>query len=303
MRIKRTIVLFTSLLFILLSSTEKGLAYEIEEKVSLKFSAGYGKISFDDINNFGESFDDRLDDLTAGWLGTKRGEFTQVEEGGTGYGAELLLNLRGNWKLGFGFGYSQRIEGSLINREDESIGSMSAYINPKIVVYPYSLNLYFFLPIGSSFKMFFNAGAVLYYGRVNINFWTDYDEPGVLTYTEEGEVVAKDRNFGYHGGIGLEFSLGSFLSVFIEGNGRSGKLNEWEGWLNYTITGPAIGLGKTTASGKTWICEQYDPVLTEWYTMIKVSDDIPTGPDFRNVRDLEVDLTGFSISVGIRIKL
>lgn len=300
---KRTIILFVSLLFILLSSTEKGLAYEIEEKVSLKFSLGYGKISFSDLNDFGGSYADRSDDLTAGWLSTTRGEFNQPEEWGAGYGAELLLNLRGNWKLSFGFGYTQRSEGSLINIEDESVGSLGAYVNPKIAIYPYSLNLYFFLPIATSFKLFFNAGAVMYYGRIGLNFWTDYDEPGVLTYTEEGEVIAKDRSFGFHGGLGFEFSVSSFLSLFVEGNGRSGKLNDWEGWLNYTITGGAIGLGRITGSGKTWICEQYDPALTEWYTMIKVSDDVPTGPDFRNVRDLEVDLSGFSVLVGIRIKL
>ena len=300
---KRTIIFFSTLLLILFSSTGKGQAYEIEEKVSLKFSVGYGKISFDDVNNFGESFDDRFDDMTTGWLGTKRGEFRPVEEWGTGYGAEILLSLSSNWKLSFGFAYTQRFEGSLMNIEDEAIGSYGAYVKPKIVVYPYSLNLYFFLPITSSFKVFFNAGAVLYYGRVNINFWTDYDETGVLAYTEEGEVIAKSRNFGYHGGIGLEFSVSSFLSLFVEGKGRSGKLNDWDGWLDYTLYGAAIGFEKRTASGTPWYCEQYDPVLTEWYTMIKVSDDVPTGPDFRNVRDLEVDLSGFSVLVGIRIKL
>jgi len=300
---KRTIILFATLLLFLFSSIGRGQAYDLKKKVSLKLSVGYGKIPFGDLNSFGESFDDRFDDMTAGWVGIKRGEFKQVEEWGTGYGAELLLNLTPNWKLSFGFGYIQRIEGSLMNIEDESIGSYGAYVKPKIVVYPYSLNLYLFMPITSSLKVFINSGAVLYYGRINLNFWTDYDEPGVLTYTEEGEVIAKDRSFGFHGGLGFEFSVSSFLSLFVEGRGRSGKLNNWEGWLDYTLSGGAIGLGKVTASGTAWYCEQYDPGLTEWYTMIKVSEDYPVRPDIRNARDLEVDLTGFSVLVGIRIKL
>ncbi|MGD2246076.1 MAG: hypothetical protein PVI11_05970 [Candidatus Aminicenantes bacterium] len=299
---KRTVILFATLL-IFFFPVEKSHASGLEKKVSLKFSVGYGKIPFGDLNNFSESFDDRFDDMTADWLGTKRGEFKQVEEWGTGYGAELLLNLSPNWKLSFGLGYTQRIEGSLLKIEDESIGSLGAYVKPKIVVYTYSLNLYFFLPITSSLKVFFNPGAVLYYGRVNINFWTDYDEPGVLAYTEDGEVIAKSRNFGYQCGIGLEFSINSFLSLYIEGKGRSGKLNSWKGWLNYTLYGTAIGFEKRTASGTPWYCEQYDPGLNEWYTMIKVSDDIPTSPEFRNVRELEFSLTGFSVLAGIRIKL
>ncbi len=300
---KRNTLLITTLLLCFFASIEKGQASDFEKKVSLKLSLGYGKISFGDLNSFAESFDDRFDDMTAGWLGTKRGEFKKVEEWGTGYGAELLLSLSPNWKLSFGIGYSQRFEGSLLNIEDESIGSYGAYVKPKIVVYPYSVNLYLFLPITSSLKVFFNSGAALYHGRIDLNFWTDYDEPGVLTYAEEGEVIAKDRRFGFHGGIGFDFSVSSFISIFVEGKGKSVKLNNWEGWLNYTLYGGAIGFEKRTASGTAWYCEQYDPVLNEWYTMIKVSDDIPTSPEFRNARDLEVDLSGFSVIAGIRIKL
>lgn len=300
---KRMLILRAALLLFFFSSVGMGQASGLEKKVSLKFSMGYGKVAPGDLNTFGESFDDRFDDLTAGWLGTKRGEFKPVEEWGVEYGAEFLLNLTPNWALSFGFGYTQRSEGSLFNIEDEAIGSYGAYVNSKLVVYPYSLNLHLFLPITSSLKVFVNSGAVLYYGRINLNFWTDYDEPGVLTYTEEGEVTAKSRSFGFHGGLGFEFSVNSFLFLFVEGKGRSGKLKSWKGWLSYTLYGGMIGFEKRTSSGTAWHCEQYDPGLGEWYTMIKVSEDYPVRPDIRNARDLEVDLTGLSISAGIRIKL
>ena len=300
---KRRCAIPAALLTLFFSLCLAGRAYDSGKRVSFKLSVGNSNIPLGDFNILGESIEARFDDLTAGWLGTKRGGFNPIESEGVAYGFENMLHLSPNFALSFGLGYSQRSKGSLMNIEDETIGYYDAYYKPKISVFAYSISLYFFQPINSWLNVFVNSGVGLYHGSLLLNFWYAYDESGVLSYTEEGEVVAKDNAFGLRAGIGFEMNLGSFISLFVEGRGRSCRVKSWDGNWNYTLWGAEIGMSKNTSAGKAWVLEQYDPVLTRWYSLIKVADDIPASPEIRNVREIKIDLSGFSVLAGIRIKI
>lgn len=300
---KRIFAIPAALLTLFFSLCLAGRAYDSGKRVSFKLSVGTSNIPLGDFNILGESIEARFDDLTTGWLGTKRGGFNPIESEGVAYGFESMLHLSPNFALSFGLGYSQRSEGSLMNIEDEAIGYYDAYYKPKISVFAYSINLYFFHPVNSWLDVFVNSGVGLYHGSLLLNLWYAYDESGVLSYNEEGEVSAKNNGFGLRVGIGFEMNFGSIISLFVEGRGRSCRSKSWDGNWNYTLWGAEIGLSKKTSAGAVWILEQYDPSLNKWYSLIKVADDIPTSADIRNVREIKIDLSGFSIQAGIRIKI
>lgn len=300
---KRRFAIPAAFLTLFFSLCPASRAYDFGKRVSFKLSVGTSNIPLGDFNIIGESIEARFDDLTAGWLGTKRGGFSPIEFKGVAYGFESMLHLSPEFALSFGLGYTQRSEGSLMNIEDETIGYYDAYYKPKICVFAYSMNLYFFQPVNSWLKVYVNSGVGLYHGSLLLNLWYAYDETGVLSINEEGEVLAKDNSFGLRAGIGLEMNLGSFISLFIEGRGRSCRLKSWDGHWNYTAWGADIGFSKKISAGSVWILEQYDPGLTRWYSLIKVTDEIPASADIRNVREIKVDISGFSVLAGIRIKL
>ena len=90
------------------------------------------------------------------------------------------------------------------------------------------------------------------------------------------------------------------IALFIEGRARYCKLNSWKGDSTYEDSDGNTG----DEEGSMWYFELLDQNYGsgEWFPGITISTGTPSGPDIRNVRKFEVDLSGVSLRTGIRIK-
>jgi len=288
---KRKLAVSSMLLFAIFTLTGMSQA----QGFRLKLSGGYGTMTTGDYNSYGAGLDDVLSTLEA--LGaTTEGEFNKINLGFE-YEAEFILSLPAGFGVGVGVGYIQRSKMTELSATLPLFGSASASIEPKITAIPINLSAYYFTPGIASLKFFVYGGIGYYYGKLTTDIREESTPPA---FWSEQEAMLKDQSFGLHGGVGLEFKVAPRIALFLEGRARYCKLKSWNGDGTYEDSD-----GNTvTDVGSLWYFEELDQNYGsgEWFPTITVATGPPSGPDIRNVRKFEVNLSGVSLRTGIRIK-
>jgi len=294
---KRKLIAISTLIFSFFFLAGIGQAQNPIPKFSLKFTGGYGTMTVGDLNTFIKSFDTYLADYAVYAGLTKGGEYKKLNLG-LEFEGEIIVKLMGKFGIGLGAGYLLRSSESELSVEEPGVGKLTFLFKPDVTVFPVHLSLYYFSSLLPSTNIYFTGGVGYYSGKGKSKIRGEYEEGGTLMDWTESAGEIKDKGLGYHGGVGLEFNLGSKFAIFVEGRGRYCKLKNWEGDETYEESG-----GYTeTNSGSMWYFEQLDPDLNKWYSSLALSDQEPSGPDIRNVRKFEADFSGFSLRAGIKIK-
>jgi len=270
---------------------------------SFKASGGIGQVRSADLNAYGEGYESHFDDMAASWLSSKQGEFNNMNTLGGEIGIDVLFNLNENFAIGFGLGNFPRKPQSDLSVQEEGVISFNAILDPRISSSSLTLSLYYFYPFTSNLRVYINPGVGLYLSKMALNTNSEYDETGVLSYSETVELSTHDLSYGFQGGLGVEMTVGGYMGVFIEASGRYSKLKSYRGRLKYTFLSSEGGVVARTTSGDLWYFEKYNSTLGNWYPQIQVSEEAPTGTDIRNARTFTANLSGFSIRIGIRLKL
>jgi hypothetical protein len=84
----------------------------------------------------------------------------------------------------------------------------------------------------------------------------------------------------------------------IEGYGRYAKIRGFEG----TSKQYDSNNWSDSTEGKYYYFERFISTQ-EWLPLTSFDTEPPGGEDIRNVRDFEIDFSGFTIRVGLKIKL
>jgi hypothetical protein len=259
---------------------------------SLKLYGGMSYLLDSDINN-------HLQAQTDYW--TERGveiddEFRPLRWG-IDFGGEFILNLTPHFGIGLGGGYIQASSKSTVNNVWFGYPYQDT-ANPEVTVIPLTLSMYFNLPLGKRFNFTVHAGLGYYLGTFSWNYGYDseFDD-----FEENWE--GKSNVLGYHGGLGLELNFSSRIALVVEGFGRYAKLQSLKG--DYTFEENYFGYqGQDSISEATlWYYEWRSSLTENYYPTIEFNDEKPEETSFlKNVREGEVDLTGFSVRVGIKIR-
>ena len=287
-------------LFLLVASVQ---ADDLGLGFSFKVSGGVGQVWVKDLNAYGESYESHFDDMAASWLSSKEGGFNNLNSLGSEIGIDVLFNFTENFGMGFGFGNFPRKPQSNLSVQEQGVISFEVVLDPSVSNSSLTLSLYYFYPFTSNLRVYINPGVGLYLSKIALNTNSEYNETGVLSYTETVELSTNDLAFGFQGGLGAEVTVGGYMGVFIEASGRYSKLKSYRGRLKYTFLSSEGAVVARTTSGDLWYFEKYNSSLARWYSQIQVSEEAPAGSDIRNARALTANLSGFSIRIGIRLKL
>jgi len=296
---KRKLIALSTMIFafFFFTGTGFGQVQDFIKGFNLKFTGGYGTMATGDYNTMGKDLESYFDDYSA-LLGVSRtGEFKKINMG-LEFEGEIIMDLNGNFGIGFGVGYIRRSNESEISLSVPGIGSISYSLEPIITVTPVNLSLYFFPPIASSMNIYLYGGFGYYISKLTSIYRFDAQLAGFPEYWEKSESELKDKGLGFHAGAGLEFNIAPKIAIFIEGKGRYCKLKSWEGDSTLTDSDGWTG----SESGTMWYYEAQDFDTGKWYSMIVLQEDKPSGYYIRNIREFEVNLSGISLRTGIRIK-
>jgi opacity protein-like surface antigen len=289
---KKVFIVLLALILVFFFLTGVGEAKGLIKGLSFKLSGGYSTAKVGDINTYAQDLDsafrETADDLDL----TKEGNLGNLVAG-YHFEGEIIVNLFGNLGIGFGAGHVQwNSESETVLIQDET-QVYKGFFKPGITATPLQLSAYYFYPVTSSMKLYFKAGVGYYFGKSSLTYRMDQD-----LYWERTESEIKGQGFGYHGGFGYEFDIGSKLVFFIESKARLCKLNNWKGDLTYTDSNEET----IQDSGTMWYYEVVDPVARTSYSQIVVSEVKPDNPAFTAVREFEADLSGISFFAGLKIR-
>jgi len=294
MKRKSVLLSLTILCIFLLMSA--GNAQDLLKKFSLKLTGGYGSTAGGDFNAFPDGLNSLAADLVP-FLGlTKTGEL-ENPKWGLDFEGELVFSLSENFGVGLGAGYQKRSKETSLELALEPLISATLTWEPELSLIPVNLSGYYFFPIGSRMNAFLKAGIGYYFAKVYLKLREEYTSFLGLEGWDEDEFEAKDSGFGFHGGLGIEYNLTGTISLYAEGMGRYLKITDWE--FEGTTT---YASGVIKGSGTLWYLEEFLEATGNYYPGLQISEQKPTDPEYRNVREAEVDFSGFSFRVGIRIR-
>jgi len=258
----------------------------------LKFYGGRSYVLASDIN-------DELQATTDYWndRGVEvDGEFDPLNTG-MEFGGEFIVYFTPHLGIGLGAGYIQVKSESTVNNIWFGY-SYQDTANPEVTAIPLTLSAHFGLPLGKGINFIAHAGLGYYLGTFSWNYSYDseFDD-----FNENWE--GKSNALGLHGGLGLEFNFSSKIALVVEGFGRYAKLNGLVG--DYTLEESFFGYqGQASIEDATlWYYEWRSSLTEKYYPTIEFDKEMPEEASFiQNIREGEVDLTGFSIRMGIKIR-
>ncbi len=215
------------------------------------------------------------------------GEYNPVHLG-MNFGGDLIIQITPAVGIGLGAGYLQGTTESTVTFTPVAAEVKTA---PKASAIPLRLGMYLTLPAGPVVNVNFHAGLGYYLAKMSYSLRTsaagDWDQ-----YSIEADATG----LGYHGGLGFEFKLSRAVSLFFEGQGRYARIGGFEG----SIEGTHSSGSHSSESGKLYYYKYSAGVLGA-FPVIIVDDTEPSGSDVSNMREANIDFSGFSAVAGIII--
>ncbi|NOR53216.1 MAG: outer membrane beta-barrel protein [Candidatus Aminicenantes bacterium] len=282
---------------------------KFKPRFSLKITGGLAYMSLGDIN-------ENLN--TESILANRAERFWQVdfslaeEIKNIHYGydleGELRINIISNFEIAVGTGcIHAKKESYSILRGERSLSTytLREAFEPMVTIIPIKLGIYYKLPLFKRTALLFHIGGGYYFTKSSLyryqhrESYSFIDYSRVRSWTEHTKKVS-GGDFGFHGGIGFEYSLGKNLSVVIEVQGRDVKIKELKG-KNIMETS-LYGGDREKTYGTLWYYKWESE--GEYLTYLPFSDLRPESPPWpHTIRKAIFDLSGFSLKLGIRIKL
>ena len=251
------------------------------------------------------------------------------------YEFDLIFHLNERFGIGIGTGYIQASSRGDYGFTYDQTGSESwgtftqAGVAKntedfKISAIPIRLSLYLTFP-SDRWTFYGYAGAGFYLGKFSHKYTYDFsynyadsstiylDEKQEITSSEVWDESAKKNSLGFHGGLGLEYRIGSGLSLGLELFGRFVNFSGWEGDVKMTSSSrerdwredlgwyfDQSSSDSSSSSGKLWYYESQDADLGKYYPQMNMWGT-PSGSTYRNVRDAAINLNAFGVAVTLKV--
>lgn len=291
---KGSIVICASILCVFLMSGS-GMAQETAKRFTLKVSGGYGSISGGDVTTIADGLNELLMDIARLAGGTTSGSIENAKWGPE-FEGEFVYNITDRFGVGLGVGYIRKSIDSKAELQAGTLARVSFECEPAYKVVPITLSGYYTLPVASKMNAFFKAGAGYYFATWDYKIREETELFGISVWSEN-EGMAKDNGFGFHGGLGLEYSISGSVALFVEGTGRYVNLKDWD--VDYLYQ-DAFGSERDT--GTFWYIEEYEEDTGKYYPYLGVGDEEPSGPGIKNARKAEISLSGVVFKLGVKFR-
>jgi len=264
---------------------------------SLKLTGGAAYITSGDYNDG----IDGMNSLYAADYSSVSGTFSKLQFG-MNFGAEFILDINQNWGIGLGVGYMQ------FSHDTETVKGNYTFIGmplvdtytlkPSVTSIPITLNVHYFLPMGPV-KLNLFAGVGYYVSKMKVDFGYDTVSVGLpLTQLNSFSSNSMSGQFGFQGGLGLEFPLGGNFSFVVGITGRSVSLTDIKG--DYTTTGLFLGVPYSASGSDQYFSfvERGNSYESQFKYLVWMTD---TTTSLIPPTHAKFDLTGVSAQAGFKV--
>jgi len=271
------------------------------QQSSITLSGGFGYAAGGDLNTSITGTSDYRRDIYGA-----SGELLPPHSG-MNFNVEFMHHFAPNFGLGMGIGFFQTSKSSgpssfSLSTPDNITLASDYSITPKVSVVPVTLNLHYFLPVGSKGKFDLQAGFGYYVTvldfRSQDSLYLAYFGSS-LRWTEDFTFRSTRGGLGFQAGVGFELEVAPNVAVILNVFGRYASVSGFAGTYTYKESGDSAA--DETGSGYTfWFYDE--KVDSKTYSQYDFYGEKPDWEGLSNVREGKVDLTGFGATLGLRIK-
>jgi len=264
-------------------------------KLSVKLYGGYGHVLAGDVNEGTDYYFEILEAYAAEGMGTVTGSYKPVH-GGYNFGGDIIYQLSPKLGLGLGIGYMRSSSSSLGTFSESEVGAVTLTAAPTLTAMPIRLGLFFVTPLSTKLNLTADAGAAYYTGlKLEAMQGLEFGPDEWMEMTIEGS-ERSGIDIGFQGSLGVEYMLSPKLGFFFEAVGRYAKFSNFE-----LVTGRQENSSgePNTVEGKLYISsDDFDTYEISGFTIVETGDT--PDPEYWEPK---IDLSGFSLQIGIRIRL
>lgn len=291
--------------------TKKGIRIEREaalqmERTEAKLSplvlrlfGGFSQAEAGDVNEGLDGYFEIFKLYSALGEGTTTGSYNPLRAG-YNFGADLIFQITRHIGIGIGAGYMRFSKSSQMTF---SHGSEDIKLSgtPTLSAVPLRLGLFLTLPLGSRLNFTLDAGAAVYAAlkldaKQRLNYPYGY---WLETSLSASRSAPQFDNLGFHGSLGFEFMVSPKFGFFVEALGRYARLKNFETAtaLNRNSYGDS-----ETIEGRIYLeTNTFDEGGWSLFT-VERTPPVSVPPNIV-YREPKIDLSGFSLQAGFRIRL
>jgi hypothetical protein len=271
--------------------------------LSLRLYGGLSRLAAGDVNEGSDGYFELLELYEAMGAGSASGSYSPLHTG-YNFGADIVFQLSPMIGVGIGAGYLQSSKTSQMTFSMISIDGGVEFTltgTPKLRAVPVRLAVFFTLPLSGKLSLTADAGGT-YYAALKLDASQRLESSDGMWQTQSLSASRSNLsdNLGFQGSLGFEYKISQKMGFFIEAVGRYASFKNFD-----TATGTSQSSGGVpeTDVGKIYLETITYSDLGSWSWFI-VSADPPTPePPDLTYREPKIDLGGFSLQAGIRIRL
>jgi hypothetical protein len=204
--------------------------------------------------------------------------------------ADIIYNLTQKFGIGIGAGYVHLTQQSLLlfNEPNMFQGNQAATA-PKVRAYPIRLGAFFNFPLHRLVNLTLDAGTAFYITKYTYSRVTNWYPLDLINQQ------AKATGIGFHGGVGFEINFHRRAALILEGRGRYARISGFKGKSNIRKSIlPPYQFEDIEESGTLYY------VQGDGQPFLAFFEQEPTG--YETVRKAALDLSGFILQAGIKVK-
>jgi len=266
--------------------------------LSLRLYGGFSRLAAGDVNEGSDGFFELLELYAPLIDGTTSGGYSPVHAG-YNFGADFIFQLSPSIGVGIGAGYLQSSKSSLMTLSALE-GEITLTGTPKLSAMPIRLAVFLTVPLGGKFNLTADAGGTYYAAlKLDATQRLEFDAADWEETSLSASRSSLSDNLGFQGSLGVEYKISPNMGFFIEAVGRYARFKNFD--TATEISEDSDG-GSETDEGKIYLETNTIAGMGSW-SWFKVSAAVPV-PDPPEVtyREPKIDLSGFSLQTGIRIR-
>jgi hypothetical protein len=287
---------------------ERAAAFQMERTeakyspLALRLYGGFSRAEAADLNAGLDGYFEIFELYRAWGLGTITGGYSSPFRAGQNFGADLVLQLSRGFGIGIGAGYLRFSKSSLMTFSYES-EDYRVSATPTLTAIPIRLGVFLTIPLAKWLNLTVNGGAEAYAAlKLDARHRIDYPDGEWAEESLSASRRAGFDNLGFHGSLGFELMLSRNTGLFIEALGRYARLKNFEKATRSSRSGG----GSETTEGRLYLesfTAENGEIEQRWDTFTVEETPPVSGTPSIVYSEPKVDLSGFSLQAGLRIRL
>jgi hypothetical protein len=264
----------------------------------LRLYGGFSRAQAGDLNEGLDGYFEIFELYSALGFGTTTGGYNPLRSGYNA-GADLILQITRHIGIGIGAGYMRFSKSSSMTWTYGS-ESLEFSTTPTLSAVPIRLGLFLTLPLGERLNLTLDGGAAAYAAlKLDVRQREGQPDGDWIETSLSASRNSPFENVGFQGSLGFEFMFSRKVGFFVEALGRYARFKNFE-------TATALYTNNEGASesieGRIYL--ETDTFDEGSWSLFTLEETPPVSDSPHTVyTEPKIDLSGFSLQAGFRIRL